>query len=179
MVNRIPDADDDEFLSIFYEKYATRLLFPIYSLEKLPKKTTEQGVAQLLLNHQQLSILNHICDLIAFMIRYHETHSKYFIISNTILPKLIPLFSVRAIHIQLATLRIFRVCIGLKDSFFVKNLLKFDIFKHILTLMLSAKSRDNLLRSACLELFQFIRVVKFRTRLYLIGKFKGYHCAFS
>ncbi|KAG0246886.1 Platinum sensitivity protein [Mortierella sp. GBA43] len=54
-------------------------------------------------------------------------------------------------------LRFFRTCIGLNDEFYLRYLIKHNIFQHIVDTLLSTNNKNNLLNSACLELFDFIR----------------------
>ena len=49
----------------------------------------------------------------------------------------------------------------MKDEFYNKHLIKNSIFKSIIQMLSETERRNNLLNSACLELFVFIRVVSF------------------
>jgi protein phosphatase-4 regulatory subunit 3 len=62
----------------------------------------------------------------------------------------------------LAALRFIRACIGTKDyeiiyRHFISK--EKDIFGHIVRALLVTKGKDNLINSACLEFFEFIRKV--------------------
>lgn len=62
----------------------------------------------------------------------------------------------------LAALRFIRACIGTKDyeiiyRHFISK--EKDIYGHIVRALLATKGRDNLVNSACLEFFEFIRKV--------------------
>ena len=56
-----------------------------------------------------------------------------------------------------AALKFFRTCVGLLDDFYFKELVQNDIFGPILDLVFETLPRDNLLNSACLELFEYIK----------------------
>lgn len=62
--------------------------------------------------------------------------------------------------LRLAALRYFRSCIGKNDDFFNRFLIKNDLFRPILDMALEEQGKDNLLASACLEFFEFIRLVR-------------------
>jgi protein phosphatase 4 regulatory subunit 3 len=55
------------------------------------------------------------------------------------------------------SLKYFRACIGLHDEAYERHLVKNKLFEPILNLLFETMPRDNLLNSACLELFEFIR----------------------
>ena len=54
-------------------------------------------------------------------------------------------------------LKFFRTCAGLKDEFYDKELMQNDIFAPVLDIIYETLPRDNLLNSACLELFEYVR----------------------
>ncbi|KAF9565122.1 Platinum sensitivity protein [Mortierella alpina] len=62
-----------------------------------------------------------------------------------------------------AALRFFRTCIGLNDDFYHRYLLKCNVIQHIVDLLLSTGNKNNLLNSACIEFFEFIRNENIKT----------------
>lgn len=56
-----------------------------------------------------------------------------------------------------AAIRVFRACVGTKDDFYLRNLIKNHVFEPIVRTLLDTQGRDNLLNSSILELFDFIR----------------------
>lgn len=54
-------------------------------------------------------------------------------------------------------MKFFRTCIGLLDDFYNRQILQNRYFEPILNILYETMHRDNLLNSACLELFEFIR----------------------
>lgn len=58
---------------------------------------------------------------------------------------------------MLAALKFFRTSIGLQDPFFNEQMIKNSLFEPILNIVYETMPRDNLLNSACLELFEFIK----------------------
>ncbi len=59
-----------------------------------------------------------------------------------------------------AALRYLRTQIGQKDEFYSRHLIKNHAFGPIVDLFLSVKDRNNLINSACLELFELIGKVR-------------------
>lgn len=62
-------------------------------------------------------------------------------------------------HIRLAALRFFRACIGRSDDFYNRYLIKNGAFSDIIDLAKIETQADNLLASACLDLFEYLRRV--------------------
>lgn len=54
-------------------------------------------------------------------------------------------------------IRFFRQLIGLQDVFYIRHLIDKDVFSPILDILIATMPRDNLLGSACLEFFEFIK----------------------
>lgn len=62
----------------------------------------------------------------------------------------------------LAALKFFRACIGLQDEFYNRQITQNHLFEPILNIVYETMPRDNLLNSACLELFEFIKRENFK-----------------
>jgi protein phosphatase-4 regulatory subunit 3 len=56
-----------------------------------------------------------------------------------------------------AALKFFRTCISLQDEFYNRQIVQNRLFEPILNIVYETMPRDNLLNSACLELFEFIK----------------------
>ena len=56
-----------------------------------------------------------------------------------------------------AALKFFRQCVGLQDEFYNRQITQKKYFTPILNIVYETMPRDNLLNSACLELFEFIK----------------------
>lgn len=60
-------------------------------------------------------------------------------------------------HLKLMALKFFRTCVGLQDEFYIRHMIKFRLFEPILNVVVETMPKDNLLNSACLEFFEFVR----------------------
>ncbi len=58
-----------------------------------------------------------------------------------------------------ASLRLIRKVIGLKDDFYNRYIIKGDLFRPIVECFIANGDKYNLLNSAMIELFEFIRAV--------------------
>jgi protein phosphatase-4 regulatory subunit 3 len=59
--------------------------------------------------------------------------------------------------VYVGALKYFRTCIGLHDEFHNRQITQHLLFEPIIKILFETMPRDNLLNSACLELFEFIK----------------------
>jgi len=60
-------------------------------------------------------------------------------------------------HLKLTALKYFRTVLGFHDETHNRQIIQHELFEPILKILYETMPRDNLLNSACLELFEFIR----------------------
>jgi len=139
--------EQDDFLNLFYESHIHELAQPIVG----PAASGREEAVGILTARQ------HVCELLCFCVNNHSYRIKYFILRNNILFKVLKLASSREKCLVLAALRFFRTCIGLKDEFYNRYIIKNRCFDPVINQLYANRTRDNLLHSACLELFDFVR----------------------
>jgi protein phosphatase 4 regulatory subunit 3 len=61
--------------------------------------------------------------------------------------------------LSLAVIRFYRACLRVNNHFMFRYLNKGDVFAPVLDLVSAESAKDNMLSSACLELFEYIRRV--------------------
>ncbi|GES88550.1 DUF625-domain-containing protein [Rhizophagus clarus] len=147
--------DNEEFITFFYEHLIKKLVKPIM---EFPEIADDEEIPWL--SYDKATLAFHICELLSFLIKQHTYRSKYFLLSSKISLKVVELLRCREGTVKLAALRFIRACIGTKDyeiiyRHFISK--EKDIFDHIVHALLATKGKDNLINSACLEFFEFIR----------------------
>ncbi|KAF9384342.1 Platinum sensitivity protein [Podila verticillata] len=141
------DPDLDKFLDLFYLRFVEKLVSPMLELpEDVPS-----------FDRKLSSLCENICQILTFIVRSHSFRSKYYVLSSGIVAKMCLLFKNRDQHLRLCALRFFRTCIGLNDDFYVRYLIKHNVAQHVVDLLLSTNNKNNLLNSACIEFFEYIR----------------------
>jgi len=123
--------------------------------------------------HNLGPVKNHICELFSFFAQHHNYRSRYFIIGFNIVGKLEKdmLYS-REKYMVLACVRFFRAIIGMKDEFYNRYLIKNHLFDGIMEAFQSNGATYNLLNSAIIELFDFIRQENIKTLIkYVVDRF--------
>ncbi|KAI8800995.1 component of IIS longevity pathway SMK-1-domain-containing protein [Cladochytrium replicatum] len=145
------DTDTEAFLDLFYEKYMAKVAEPVTGLELPPDSSI------ITLSPNRSAACHFICDLLCFAIQHHTYRSKYYFLGSNFAGKVVLLLKSHEQYLRLSALRVLRKCVGMKDEFYNRYLLKNDVFGPVLSAFEETKGRNNLLNSACLELFEFIR----------------------
>ncbi|KAI1498919.1 component of IIS longevity pathway SMK-1-domain-containing protein [Biscogniauxia marginata] len=149
--SRLPpsaDPQQDQFLTLFYENSAIKLFQPLIELE---------GRTSMEFTVKQASMFTYLIEILCFFIRQHQHRSKFFVLNNNIVPRIAQLLHCPEKFLKLIAVRFLRQLIGLQDEFYVKHLSEKRVIGPILDVLIQTMPRDNLLSSACLEFFEFIR----------------------
>ncbi|KAL8996008.1 MAG: hypothetical protein Q9169_004389 [Polycauliona sp. 2 TL-2023] len=144
-----PNPQIDSFIQNFYDNSASKLFKPLKELEK--RRPIEN------LTFQEVSLFQHLIEILMFLIRYHLFRSKIFIFQEGLPARIAQLLACQHKHLQLTALKFFRTCIGLQDDYYVQQMTKNFLFEPILNIVYNTMPRDNLLNSVCLELFEFVK----------------------
>ncbi|KAK0637247.1 component of IIS longevity pathway SMK-1-domain-containing protein [Bombardia bombarda] len=143
------DPQQENFLGYFYDHSVARLFKPLLDLEQQTEPQLKFGV----LNDGVFGYLN---DILCFYIRQHQHRSKYFVLHHNIAQRFNQLLSCKGKHLQLVAIRFFRQLVILQDEFYVKHMIEKQVLGPVLDVLLRTMPRDNLLCSACLDLFVLI-----------------------
>lgn len=144
-----PTAQAAQFLDHFYDSSAKRLFAPLKALAERPSMRD--------LTVQETSLFTHLTEILAFFVRQYSYKSKYFILSEKLHDRIGQLLYCPQKYMKLAALKWFRTCVGLQDEFHNRQMIASALFDPILGIVEATMPRDNLLNSACLELFEYIK----------------------
>ncbi|KEZ41110.1 hypothetical protein SAPIO_CDS7174 [Scedosporium apiospermum] len=103
------------------------------------------------------SMFSYLIEILCFFIRQHYHRSKSFVLQRKISLRILQLLQTEEKYLKLVAIRFFRQLLGLQDVFYVKHLIDTDVFGPILDILIGVMPRDNLLGSACIEFFEFIK----------------------
>lgn len=115
------------------------------------------------LTTQEVSLYVHLIEVLCFFVRQHAYRSKYFLMQESLPQRVAQLLSSPTKHLRLTALKYFRTCIGMHDDFHNRQIINHGIFEPILNIVYETMPRDNLLNSACLEFFEFIKRENMKT----------------
>jgi protein phosphatase-4 regulatory subunit 3 len=143
-----------EFWDTFYKKYFWRIA------NVLTSEDSSQSTLVLVL------------DLICFCVNVHTMWIKYFALRNKLVDKVAKLVCRKEKVVVLAALRLLRTCIGLKDDFYVQQIIANNAFAPLVQVFLENGQKYNMLNSAVLDLFEFIKKENLQSLIkYSIDKF--------
>jgi protein phosphatase-4 regulatory subunit 3 len=161
-------SQPDSFILDFYNESAKKLFRPLKDLEHKESSMSNQLLQDTLtytnvnravadLTTQEVSLYVHLVEVLCFFVRQHAYRSKYFLMQENLPQRVAQLLSSPTKHLRLTALKYFRTCIGLHDDFHNRQIINHGIFEPILNIVYETMPRDNLLNSACLEFFEFIK----------------------
>ncbi|ODQ70862.1 hypothetical protein LIPSTDRAFT_56782 [Lipomyces starkeyi NRRL Y-11557] len=152
---RPDDPEIEIFLDSFYSQSVQRLFQNLADLQSSDKLKN--------MSLQVAALYGCLCDLVCAFIRLHGYRSRSFFVESNVLANISQLFGSSHKSLRLAALRCFRQCLGTNDEFYYRFLIKKKLFSPVVDLLVEVGSRNNLLNSACLEFFEFIRARNMKT----------------
>ncbi|MFT7801681.1 serine/threonine-protein phosphatase 4 regulatory subunit 3A [Arapaima gigas] len=143
-------TEKSEFLSFFYKHCMHVLSAPLLA------NTTDEKPSKDDFQTSQLLAL--ILELLTFCVEHHTYHIKNYIINKDILRRVLVLMASQHAFLALCALRFMRKIIGLKDEFYNRYIMRNFLFEPVVKAFLNNGSRYNLMNSAIIEMFEYIRV---------------------
>ncbi|KAJ0061086.1 hypothetical protein NL108_006964, partial [Boleophthalmus pectinirostris] len=143
-------TEKTEFLSFFYKHCMHVLSAPLLA------NTTEDKPSKDDFQTSQLLAL--ILELLTFCVEHHTYHIKNYIINKDILRRVLVLTASQHAFLALCALRFMRRIIGLKDEFYNRYIMRNFLFEPVVKAFLNNGSRYNLMNSAIIEMFEYVRV---------------------
>ncbi|GAM87319.1 hypothetical protein ANO11243_053420 [Dothideomycetidae sp. 11243] len=139
----------DTFIKHFYDDSAKKLFRPLKDLASRRQLSD--------ITVQDALLYEHLVGILCFFIRAHAVRCKAFVIQEGLHSRIAQLLLCPQKHLKLAAIRWFRACISLGDDYHIQEIIHHRLLEPILDLLERTQHRDNLLNSACLEVFEFIR----------------------
>ncbi|XP_060552495.1 serine/threonine-protein phosphatase 4 regulatory subunit 3A-like isoform X1 [Ruditapes philippinarum] len=143
-------TEKTEFLSFFYKHSMHVLTAPLFAVTAEEKPSKD--------DFQTAQLLSLILELLSFCVEHHTYHIKNYIISKDLLRRVLVLLRSRHAFLLLCALRFMRKIIGMKEDFYNRYIIKGNLFKPVVEAFKCNGNKYNLLNSAMIELFEFIRL---------------------
>jgi protein phosphatase 4 regulatory subunit 3 len=140
-------AANEQFAQDHFDRSCRKLFKPLKDLEH--RRTTNLG-------HQEVSLFSYLVEILTFFLRQHMMRSRHFVGTENLTPRVAQLLKVPQKPLKLNALKFFRTGIALNDQFYAQQTLKSYSLEPILDIVIETMPRDNLLNSACLEMFEHI-----------------------
>lgn len=167
-------AQRDTIIEIFYERHLGQLIDVITSscsgpVKSLAKSVVENSGTQ---SYTKPEILLNICELLCFCVVHHPYRIKCSFLLNNSMDKVLYLTRRREKYLVVAAVRFVRTVISRNDENLNNYIMRRHLFKPIVDAFVANGDRYNLLNSAVLELFEYIRKESVKPLLrYLVESF--------
>ncbi|KAI8004280.1 Serine/threonine-protein phosphatase 4 regulatory subunit 3 [Camellia lanceoleosa] len=168
----------ETIIEIFYEKHLGQLIDVITS--SCPPNGMGQSVSKSVGSNGSIEnqicakpeILLNICELLCFCVFHHQHRIKCNFLLNNMVDKVLFLTRRREKYLVVAAVRFFRTLISRNDEHLMHHIVKNNLLKPIVEAFICNGNRYNLLNSAVLELFEYIRKENLKILLkYLVDSF--------
>ncbi|OJD21589.1 hypothetical protein ACJ73_07071 [Blastomyces percursus] len=162
---RAQNPTPDTFVQNHFDESAKRLFLPLKKLEFRESLND--------LTFQEVSLYSHLVDILTFFVRQHYLRCRGFMHGESLTPRIAQLLTAPQKHLKLTALKFFRTLISLQDTFYVAQMTHNNIFQLILNIVYETMPRDNLLNSACLDLFEFVKRENIKTIIiHIVEKYR-------
>ncbi|GJQ11856.1 hypothetical protein GpartN1_g3647.t1 [Galdieria partita] len=164
---------NDEFLDLFYEDIITDLLAAFDSLED-SESQEDSHLSTIYSNapfgNSFILAACHSCNILSHCVANHGYRPKYTIWRLNALSKACRLFRYQDTCISLYPLRLVRYCIGQRDEFYNRYIVKENILDLVFRGTRRCASRKNILYCSLLEMLSFIEKSGMTLLMQSIGK---------
>lgn len=168
-------AQRDNIIEIFYEKHLSQLI-DVITASCLP-----EGIAQSAgdstgsggrVESTKPEILSNICELLCFCVLHHPYRIKCNFLLNNVVDKVLLLTRRREKYLVVAAVRFVRTILSRHDEHLINHVVKNNLLKPIVDAFVANGNRYNLLNSAVLELFEYIRKENLKSLVkYIVDSF--------
>ncbi|XP_066170550.1 serine/threonine-protein phosphatase 4 regulatory subunit 3B-like [Sylvia atricapilla] len=148
MTARVSHLEVFGFLDIFYDRYIHVITAPLLA--------ATSGEWHEIDNYQKAEVLASILKMLSFCVERHQYHMKVYVIKKDLLRTILVLMKSKHKFLALSALRLMRKIIGLKDELYNHYITLGNLFEPVVNAVLDNRNQCNLLKSASMELFEFI-----------------------
>jgi len=161
-------SEKSEFLNYFYKN-----CMPVLATKIVASRKSEDGSeVPIIESNHQAQLYSLILELLSFCVEHHAFYIRNYIINNDLLRKVLILMKTKYTFLVLSALRFMRKIVGLKDEVYNKYIMTNNLFEIVIDVFNLNKGKYNLLDSAIIELFEFIRTDEIKTLVtHIIDKF--------
>ncbi|XP_027339154.1 serine/threonine-protein phosphatase 4 regulatory subunit 3-like isoform X3 [Abrus precatorius] len=172
-------AQRDAIIDIFYEKHLGQLIeviiasCPSEKVVHASSKTIDPGPRiKYVSGGTKPEILSNICELLCFCVLHHPYRIKCNFLLNKVIDKILLLTLRREKYLVVGAVRFVRTILSRHDEHLINHFVRNDLLKPIVDAFIANGYRYNLLNSAVLELFEYIRKENLKLLLkYIVDSF--------
>ncbi|KAL4312578.1 hypothetical protein GQ457_01G030080 [Hibiscus cannabinus] len=155
-------AQRDMIIDIFYEKHLGQLVEVIILScpDEAGQSTSNLASSAERVESQNTTkpeILLNICELLCFCVVHHPYRIKCNFLLNNVIDKVLLLTRRREKYLVVAAVRFVRTILSRRDEHLINHFVKKNLLKPVVDAFVANGNRYNVLNSAVLELFEYIR----------------------
>ncbi|XP_005080124.1 protein PPP4R3C-like [Mesocricetus auratus] len=148
--------EEEDFINFFYTHCINNLAEPILAIPE--QNDSDDNRAKICLdNYQKAQLLGVVLELLSFCVKHHKTYIRNYILSNNLLSRVLVLTRSKHTFLILCAIRFMRQMVGINDKIYNLYIIKKNLFEPVVRTFLHNGERNNMLNSAIIELFEFIR----------------------
>lgn len=155
MLASVNKSEKADFLHYFYKNSIGTLIAPLL-VNTIGEKPTKE-------DYRTVQLLGLILELLSFCVEHHSYHIKNCIMNKDLLRRILVLMKSTHTFLVLCALRFMRKIIALKDEIYNRHIIKGNLFAPVFDAFVRNNGRYNLLDSAILEMFEFIKLEDIRS----------------
>ncbi|XP_038700990.1 serine/threonine-protein phosphatase 4 regulatory subunit 3A-like isoform X2 [Tripterygium wilfordii] len=171
-------AQRDTIIEIFYEKHLDQLIdvivasCPSNGIGPSVSRSGSSGEDVEDQNCATPEILSNICELLCFCVLHHPFRIKCNFLLNNAIDKVLLLTQRKEKYLVVSAVRFVRTILSRHEEHLVNYMVKNNLLKPIVDAFVSNGERYNLLHSAVLELFEYIRKENLKSLvIYIVDSF--------
>ncbi|KAM5568799.1 hypothetical protein ABKV19_016364 [Rosa sericea] len=168
-------AQRDTIIEIFYEKHLGQLIDVITAScpsEGNAQSSSCSGERVEPPTVAKPEVLSNICELLCFCVLHHPYRIKCNFLLNNVIDKVLLLTQRREKYLVVAAVRFVRTILSRHDEHLINHIVRNNLLKPIVDAFVGNGNRYNLLNSAVLELFEYIRKENLKSLVkYLVDSF--------
>ncbi|XP_043246174.1 serine/threonine-protein phosphatase 4 regulatory subunit 3-like [Amphibalanus amphitrite] len=164
MMAALNRSEKTEFFAFFYKRCMHCLVEPLIN------NTTNKDLLHD--DPATVQLLNLVLELLSFCVEHHTFHAKNYIMNKDIVVRILVLMKSKHKYLALDALRFLRKMVALKDDNYNRHIVKNNLFAPVVEAFFNNQGRYNLLDSAVIELFEFIKTEDIKMLLaYIVETF--------
>nr|CAH7719050.1 unnamed protein product [Callosobruchus chinensis] len=162
MLASVNKSEKTDFLNFFY-KHSVHILIVFFNLFPAPLLENTANDKPQKEDYRSVQLLGLILELLSFCVEHHTYHIKNCIFNKDLLRRILVLMKSTHKFLVLCALRFMRKLIALKDEFYNRYIIKGNLFAPVVEAFVRNNGRYNLLDSAIIEMFEFIKQEEIKT----------------
>uniref|UniRef100_A0A0A0KHY4 Uncharacterized protein n=1 Tax=Cucumis sativus TaxID=3659 RepID=A0A0A0KHY4_CUCSA len=163
-------AQRETVVEIFYENHFGQLIDVIAA--SCPSEGLEQSGVPKNRSVVKPEILSSICELLCFCVLHHPYKIKNIFLLNNVIDKVLLLTHRKEKYLVVAAIRFVRTILSRHDDDLTSHFIKNNLLKPIIDVFVANGNRYNLLNSAVLDLFEYIRKENLKSLVkYIVDSF--------